>query len=357
MLSSTARKQAPRLLHLEKLNMNLPLDTTADCQGPPRPTTQTSTNPFLFLIGAPRSGTTMLKRMVNSHPQIAMTRETHWIPGIFENRRAMDEAGFVTPAILDKLFEHHRFEQIKCKRRLLVKYLARNSRVHYGDLVSFLFDNFGRRKHKSLVGDKTPTYVRKIPTLHSLWPEARFVHIIRDGREVWLSMKNWRMAHKAAGQFATWKSDPLVTTALWWKAHVGMGRRDGQRLGSRSYLEVMYDSLVADPGRECRRIACFLGVEYDHAMESYFLGHTRSDEALSTNAAWLPPMPGRRNWRTQMDPADVERFEAAAGDLLAQLGFERCCERISRSVQTEVDSLKQQFANEVSGRWQLPEPW
>jgi len=316
-----------------------------------------SPNPYVFLVGSPRSGTTMLKRMINAHPLVAITRETHWIPRYYEKRKGVTEDGRITERLIEYLFEHHRFEQMKMKRSALLKIVRDQPELTYTSLVSQIFDNYGRRKKKPLVGDKTPTYVRKLPILHKLWPAARIVHLIRDGRDVWLSMKNWRMASKAAGKFESWNVDPLVTTALWWKALVGMGRRDGKVIGSDLYCEFKYEHLVAQPDVECRELAHFLGLPHVEAMERYYEGRTQSGEKLSANAAWLPPTPGRRDWRSQMEAKDIEKFEAVAGELLEELGYERRCPKISNEVRVQVEKIKQEFAEAVAGRWRLPEPW
>lgn len=314
-------------------------------------------NPYVFLVGSPRSGTTMLKRMINAHPWVAITRETHWIPRFYEKKKGVTEEGLVTEKLVEYLFEHRRFDQMKIKRSALLKLVKEQPEATYASLVSQIFDNYGRRKKKPLVGDKTPTYVRKLPVLHKLWPEARIVHLIRDGRDVWLSMKNWRMAHKAAGKFNSWKIDPLVTTAFWWKALVAMGRSDGNVLGKDLYYDLKYEDLIAHPDVECKKLAGFLGLPHVEAMERYYEGRTQLGEQLSTNAAWLPPTPGRRDWRTQMESHDIEKFEAATGNLLDELGYERACPKISSKVRKEVESVKQKFAAEVAGRWRLPESW
>lgn len=317
-----------------------------------------STNPFVFLVGSPRSGTTMLKRMVNAHPLIAVTRETHWIPGYYEKRKGVTDDGMVTGRMVDKLFEHHRFEQMKMCRERLEAIVGQNRGMTYASLVSRIFDHYGKRKNKPLVGDKTPTYVRKIPTLHQLWPQAKFVHLIRDGRDVCLSMRNWRMVHKAAGQFSTWQIDPIVTTALWWKALVGLGMQDGAALGKHQYLNLRYEQLVRTPGIECRKIASFLELPYSESMEHYYEGRTKTDGHLSTNAAWLPPTPGRRNWRDQLTAEQIERFEAVAGNLLDLLGYERACPNVSNLVAYNAGLIKQQFTKEMQAKnWRLPDLW
>jgi hypothetical protein len=86
--------------------------------------------------------------------------------------------------------------------------------ISYADYVTRIFDLYGQVRGKGLVGKKTPGYVRNIPTLHYLWPEARFVHLIRDGRDVFLSLKNWKRVYGSVGRFAAWTRDPVSTSAF-----------------------------------------------------------------------------------------------------------------------------------------------
>ena len=280
-------------------------------------------NPYVFIVGCPRSGITLLKRMVNAHPQIAITPETHWISRYFKKRKGLTREGLVTPELIPKLFEYHRFPHLKISREDLEKLIASGEPVPYANFVSGIFDLYGKPHGKRLVGDKTPGYVRDLPLLHALWPTARFVHLIRDGRDVCLSMLEWRRAHRSAGRFSTWNEDPVSTTALYWEWLVRRGREDGISLGPDLYYEIRYESLVANPGGECAALCSFLGLPYDDAMRRFHEGRRKTDPRLSAKKAWLPPTPGLRDWRSQMPAEDVERFEAAAGDLLDELGYPR----------------------------------
>lgn len=314
-------------------------------------------NPYVFLVGAPRSGTTMLKRMAGAHPQLAISRETHWIPKTYERRRGMTDDGRVTSKIIDKLFEHHRFPQMKVSRDELLTVVAEQPGLTYANLVSYLFDKYGQRKGKPYVGDKTPKYVRKLPTLWELWPRAKVVHIVRDGRNVWLSMRNWRYLHKAAGQFATYPSAPVATTALWWKAHVAIGVEDAA-INPHQYLQLIYESLVEQPEKHCQEIAAFLQLPYHTAMTRYYEGKTQLVDGVSTNGAWLPPTPGLRDWRTSMTPVEVDEFEWVAGDLLEQLGYPVVGSPPSATERDNLARVKQAFTDEVVERgWRLPRCW
>jgi hypothetical protein len=161
-------------------------------------------------------------------------------------------------------------------------------------------------------------------TLHTLWPRARFVHLVRDGRDVFLSTTDWpKGQQKRPAVFAYWKDDAESTTAFFWELNVRLGRTVGNLLGPELYYEVRYESLVRNPVEECMALCAFLGVPYAEAMPRFHEGRTNSKPGLSAKHAWLPITPGLRDWRSQMSAEDVERFEAAAGELLDQLGYPR----------------------------------
>jgi sulfotransferase family protein len=273
-------------------------------------------NPYVFIVECPRSGTTLLQRLVNAHPQIAITPETHWIPRFFEKRKGLTPEGWVTPRLISLLLERPRFTCLGIGREELLAMIAGARPVSYSSLVTGIFDSYGKAQGKTVVGDKTPGYVRRIDTLHALWPKARFVHLIRDGRDVYLSTRHRPLHHPKAGVFDTWAEEPGLTAALWWELNVRVGRKAGSSLGPRLYYEIRYESLVAHPREECEALSAFLGVPYDDEM----LGFNKTQ---TNKKARRPVTPGLRDWRTQMPAEDLEHFEAAARELLDELRYER----------------------------------
>jgi hypothetical protein len=195
--------------------------------------------------------------------------------------------------------------------------------VRYADFVRGFFDLYGRVQGKPLVGDKTPGYVRCLPLLHGLFPEARMVHLIRDGRDVARSAIGWRRWPNLARRLSTGRRHPIPTAALWWERHVRSGREAGEALGPDTYCELRYEALVADPAGEAERLCAFLDLRFDEAMLRFHERRQRSDPGLSAKKAWLPPTPGLRNWLEEMSADDVESFEAMSGDLLDELGYPR----------------------------------
>jgi Sulfotransferase family len=106
-------------------------------------------NPYVFIVGSTRSGTTLLQRIVDAHPQIAVVHETHWITRYFERRTGLTPEGFVTPELIPKLLEYRRFPKMKVGREELERLMNSDEPVSYSSFVSAIFDLYGQRKGKA----------------------------------------------------------------------------------------------------------------------------------------------------------------------------------------------------------------
>jgi hypothetical protein len=312
-------------------------------------------NPYVFIVGAPRSGTTLLRRLVDAHPDVAITRETHWITKLLEGEDAVSADSPVTPEVLARLRTHPKFTRMEVDGSALDRLVSREGPVSYADFVTRVFDLYGEARGKRLVGDKVPDYVRNLPLLHRLWPEAKFVHLIRDGRDVCSSMLT---RERFARRFATWEEDPIATAALSWEQLVRLGREAGAELPSDRYHELRYESLVRDPAEECRKLCDFLDVPFDEAMLRFHEGRTRDDPSLDAKKARRPVTAGLRSWRTELSGPDLERFEVAAGVLLGELGYPLGVPDPSRSAQRRGAQLREAFEAHARARGtQLPKHW
>ncbi len=277
-------------------------------------------NPYLFVVGCPRSGTTLLQRMLDNHPQLAVANDSHFIPRAIEDVPiGIDPV--LTPELVEWVRSYRRFYRLSLSEAD-VHEAAAQART-YWEFVGHLYSAYGRRHGKPLAGEKTPDYVRHLPRLHALFPWVKTIHIIRDGRDVALSALEWAREDKGPGKFELWQTEPVAVCALWWRWQVSTGRRDGEGLGLGRYGEVRYEHLVARPEETLRGLTAFLNLPFAHEMLTYHEGRTRHEPGLSAKKAWLPPTSGLRDWRTQMTERDVELFEALAGDLLSALGYER----------------------------------
>ncbi|HEV2496030.1 MAG TPA: sulfotransferase [Terriglobia bacterium] len=306
-------------------------------------------NPFVFIVGCPRSGTTLLQRMVNAHPQIAITPESHWIPHLYQKLWAVTSAGVIEHKLVRELGKHPKFARLGIGREELKKLerLSRNGHpLTYSSFVTAIFDLYGKAQGKPLAGDKTPDYVRRIDVLHELWPEARFVHVIRDGRDVCLSMREWPKVHPKPGDFVTWKDDPVSTAAWWWGFNVRLGRDAGRPLGSGQYYELRYEALVTRPREEVQQLCAFLGLPFDEAMVRFHEDRAKPDPGLEPKRAGLPVTPGLRDWQSQMAAGEVELFEAAAGEVLDELNYPRAVHSLRPEVLDRVARVRHLLAED-----------
>lgn len=290
-------------------------------------------NPCLFIVGCPRSGTTLLQRMLHHHPQLAVANDTHFIPRAIEElapaaaRNGTGEFDLpLTPALVDWVRHYHRFHRFKLSPEHVASAAEHSTFIGF---TSALYSEFAKVHGKPLAGEKTPDYVRHLPLLHQMFPHVKTVHIIRDGRDVVLSTLNWAREGKGPRRFELWQGDSVAVCGLWWQWQVRQGRRDGQRLGPTKYCEVRYEQLVSRPEQTLRAITDFAGLPFAEEMLDYFKTKPGKTAKPSTKSHRLPPTPGLRDWRTQMPEQDVEVLEALVGDLLADLGYDRSVQRIS----------------------------
>jgi Sulfotransferase family len=315
-------------------------------------------NPYVFFVGCPRSGTTLVQRIGDAHPKLAVIHEADWLPKFYERRIGVAPDGTVTPELIRHLVAHRRFARLELDPAR-VEALLDGGTKDYAGFVSELFDLHGRDKAKPFVGVKSPGYVRHLPTLHSLWPEAKVVHLIRDGRDVALSVLDWKKGERTAGRFSTWHEDPLTTSALWWEWHVRLGCEAARDLGQEQYYELRYESLVAEPEAECRKLCRFLRLPYDDSMLRFHQGRMRPQPGRGAKGSWLPVTRGLRSWAEQMRSGDVARFEAAVGPLLDELGYTAGAQaRVSDDELAHAARLRRAFADEARARGRVtPAAW
>lgn len=278
------------------------------------------TNPpvFPFFVGRGRSGTTLLRAMFDSHPDTAVPPESHFVPSLGLRRSRFETAnGFDSSAFIDAIVDRRGFRDWAMSRRELHEALVSSAPSSYPDAVRRVFSLYAHREGKERYADKTPIYVLHLKTLAELFPEARFVHIIRDGRNVALSLLEARL-----------RPESLEESALLWKRFVQAGREAGAELGPGRYREIRYEDLVDDTEPCIRELCAFLGLPFDERMLRY---HERA-EAIIGRAAHhqnlrRPPTRGLRDWKREMSQHDIALFEALAGDLLSELGYDRATTR------------------------------
>jgi hypothetical protein len=187
-----------------------------------------------------------------------------------------------------------------------------------GDAIAAIFEAYAERYGKPRWGDKTPMYMRHLPLLERLFPKAQYVHLVRDGRDAALSF-----LEMPEGTFTrTWAHpETPAQFACLWRKEVSAARALGRRIGEGRYHEVRYEELVSGPENAVSAICGFAGIPFESDMLAYAGTVDVSDKPHQLRLR-RPPTPGVRSWPEDMSPSDVAAFEAVAGDLLGELGYE-----------------------------------
>ena len=284
--------------------------------------------PAPFVVGATRSGTTLLRLMLDAHPEIAIPSETHFIPELISAR---EKHGASREQMLELLTSHRRWGDFTIEPGELAERWAQIEPLSGPEAVRAFFHLYADKqdKHGARWGDKTPGYVKSMREIQGYLPEARFIHLIRDGRDVALSVLK-----------QSWGPQSIEAAAEKWRSRVNRGRSQAPYLGY--YIEVKFEDLVLDTERELRRICEFIEVPFDENMLGY---HLTAEQRLQEKARALPRVHGEAQsaekrlashaktfeppnpemigtWRQRMSPADRAAYEALAGDLLAELGYD-----------------------------------
>lgn len=306
---------------------------------------KSTSQPAAFIVGCPRSGTTLLLRMLDSHPLIAVANDTHWVPRVLEKQRPRQLLSLLNgisvrldPGLVESVVSYHRFWRMG-----LDEPAARAAAYGcgtYAEYVARLYSLFAESRGKTLALEKTPDYVRNIPMLHALCPSAKFIHLVRDGRDVALSLRDWATKTKGPGKLARWDDQPLGVAALWWQWLVLQGRTDGAQLPQGLYLEISYESLLADAPGVMRTICEFLAIPFEPGMLQFYLGRSRTDEGLSAKSAWLPPTQGLRSWRTQMNDMEMALCGRLAREGLRQFDYEASEGQLAEEIAPLADELQ-----------------
>lgn len=266
----------------------------------------------LFILGVSRSGTTLLRVILDRSPGIAIPDESFFIPLLARrHRREVDGARFV-----DDL---RRLPTLRAWGLTPEQVAARlRPGMRAAEAISAIFEAYAAREGKPRWGDKTPMYMRHLPLLDRLFPDAQYLHLIRDGRDAALSFL--RMPE---GSFTrTWAHpDTSAEFACLWRSEVSAARKLGRKAGPSRYLEVRYEDLVAAPEDVVTRICEYASIPYEPAMLDY-AGAVDVSGKPHQQRLLQPVRPGARDWRMQMSPDDARDFESIAGELLEELGFE-----------------------------------
>ncbi len=249
----------------------------------------------IFIIGSARSGTTMLRLMLDSHARISSGEETHFLqqtePVVGKQWRLLERYGFPREYWLDRL------------------------RHLYGDFQA----EYAARRGKVRWADKDPANTLLLPFVEELFPDAQYIHLLRDGHDVVASHRD-RWGYRSGVRSARGA----------WRKYVEAARSFGPTVGADRFLEVRYEALVADPEAELRRLFAFLGEAWDPAVLAFDRAEHDGTERYTQFTAERREQGGDGGavyrsrvgaGRASLDPVLRAMLRRSSGALLDDLGY------------------------------------
>lgn len=274
----------------------------------------------LFIVGVGRSGTTLLSFILDNHSRIAIPHESHFFLSYFKN----------LPLFGD-------LSQNVNRERLVRSILGEfhlslwEPRVEFGDInlanctslsatIAEIYQVYARKRNKDIWGDKTPAYTAHIHVLHRLFPEARYIHLIRDGRDV---------ARSIVRQY--WGPNNFIEALRYWKETVSAACKMLDMLPHHQVLELRFEDFVVAPKRHLQQIMDFMGLEYEDQMLSAQLENSQArlrtlgDRKIRSDhvkLAMAPLSSEAFKWKHHLSGADQAIAWEIAGEVLSELGYE-----------------------------------
>lgn len=267
----------------------------------------------VFISACGRSGTTLLGAMLGTHDRCLTTPESKFILPVY--RASVRQNGQVDAVQAIPMINAHwgfKVFGVELEQSVISK---PEPIVSYSELIKWIVRQYGQQNNRPLFDiwvDHTPNNVIYTTTLFDLFPDAKMIHLIRDGRAVAASVMK-----------LDWGPNTINVAASWWTQAVAHGLAAESCFGAERVKQVRYETLIVKPEETLQDICAFLQIEYQPEMVDgtgfkvpafSSQGHTLVGRKLEADRATA--------WQQELTPRQIEIFESLAGNLLRCLGYD-----------------------------------
>jgi len=280
---------------------------------------------LFFIIGRPRSGTTLLRFLFEAHPGVLVPPESPFILNLYRKYRNVTSWNPETiREFCDDVYTQRYFEKwLTDKEHLYQQLMEKEGRSSFQTMVRQVclsYNSVFEKDDIRWIGDKNPGYSLYVHRIHQLFPEAKIIHITRDYRDNYLSLTkvNFEVPVVPLVVFR-WK---FALKRMWeLKKHV-----------PEQIFSIRYEDLVADPEHHFRDICRFIGIPYDPDVLSFYRkksaiekAYAGSDEIQQVHQSLFHPISTRRInlWKSEMRAREIRIADLVAGKAAEKAGYER----------------------------------
>lgn len=296
----------------------------------------------VFVLGCPRSGTTLLYHMLLSAGGFVVYRTESSVFNVLQpcfgnlavqrhKKRLMDVW------IRSKLFDRSGLDAFEIENKVM------NDCQSAGDFLRIIMEEMARRQNVPRWADCTPEHLLYTNEIKKAFPSALIIHIIRDGRDVALSLEKQRWIHPIFSH----SGGGLLAAGLYWEWIVSRGRQAGRNLGP-DYLEVHFEDLVQSPRETLRAISDFIEQKLDYnRIQDTAIGSVKEPNTsfeMNSNSADFAPI---SRWKKSFPPEELEKLEAVVGPALRELGYSTTVEN---SPSASLAAMRTMYRTNFSGK-------
>ncbi|MDL1956536.1 MAG: sulfotransferase [Candidatus Desulfofervidus auxilii] len=278
-----------------------------------------SKKPPIFILGTQRSGTTLLRLILNSHSKIAIPEEAEFLRPLLKYKYFKKPFyGESLKRIYNYLRNSPHFHLWNYDYSDFLENLKQQKEITLKELIESLYLSYAKHEGKIIWGDKTPSLFRKIKLLYQLFPEAKFIHIVRDGRDVFDS---WR------------KMDPtknnVAVVALEWQYKNYKIEKFLKYVPNSNKMRIRYEDLLMEPQEVLKKICFFLNINYEseilnfYKKSKYYIGSHHSE------LIFKPISPQNiYKWKKTLNSYEIKAFTFLAKRYLKIYNYEIECSKM-----------------------------
>ncbi|GJM21957.1 MAG: sulfotransferase [Planctomycetota bacterium] len=275
----------------------------------------------IFVVGHPRSGTTLLRLILNAHSRIVIPPEAHIASFLRRLKRKYGDlrSDVTMKRVAERIADKERMREWGFPREQMIEALVAAPSRDAAGLFRALMSLWTEQENKPRWGEKTPGTYRFLPEVNAWFPDCKVIHIVRDGRDVAISCLTPPFSDN-------YDKGNVYEVAVRWR-HAIHACRKAQRdfLGNDRYLELRYEDLTDDAETKVREICAFLGEDFEPAMLDFHKSSKRNvargDASFHARTAQQVNKGRVERWRSEADEAFVCGFEGVAGEQLRDFGY------------------------------------
>ncbi len=274
----------------------------------------------IFIVGTQRSGTTLLRLLLNAHSQIGIPEDASFLMPLLKKRYIhKDIAGDNLKALVDYFSLNSWFRLWNYDCSDFLSRLSKTNKISLHDLIERLYFSYCDKGGKKIWGDKTPSFFRKIDILFRLFPDAKFIHIVRDGRDAFDSFRKVDQT----------KNNSAVM-AIDWDYKLFRIEKSFKKLPIDNRVTVRYEDLLEDTEKALRTICSVIGVDYEINMVNFYKA---ADNYIGAHHSKLIFSPVNKNnrykWKKNLSLKELKVFNVLAGYYLKKYNYEVGVERVN----------------------------